>query len=65
MKLEDDTTHFCCIGCDKVKLVEKGHVTKIAYSVCDRDTQKKFFYRPHWVMLCDKCFKGEGENKDD
>jgi hypothetical protein len=65
MRLEDGTTHFQCAGCNNIRLVDEGHIIKVAYNMFDTDSQKRFFYRPHWVMLCDKCFKGEGENKDD
>lgn len=65
MRLKDGTTHFQCAGCDNIKLVDEGHIIKVAHNVFDTDSQKKFVYRPFWVMLCDKCFKGEGENKDD
>ncbi len=65
MKLEDDSTHFKCAGCSKIKLIKEGRTTKVAYSITDRNTQNSFQYRPCWVMLCDKCFRGEKKKKDD
>jgi len=62
MKLQDNSTHFQCAGCNKIKLIEYGHITKVAYSICSRDTQDKFYYNPYYVMLCDKCFEGEEKN---
>lgn len=65
MNLQDDSTHFNCEGCGKIKLVENRHITKVAFSVCDGSVQKGFPYRPYWVMLCNKCFRGGEEKKDD
>ena len=65
MNLEDGTTHFQCAGCEDIKLVGDGHITKVAHNVFDTDSQKKFVYRPFWVMLCDECFRGEKEKKND
>lgn len=65
MNLDDNSTHFSCEGCGKIRLVDSGHITKVAFSVCDSSTQKEFSYRPYWVMLCNKCFRGKEEKKDD
>jgi len=68
MKLEDDCTHFNCGGCGSVKLVKEIHKAKVARNIYDSDTQKKFYYRPYWVMLCTDCFEGNAkkeENKND
>lgn len=65
MNLEDNSTHFQCTGCEDIKLVGDGHISKVAYSVFDTDSQKKFVYRSYLVMLCDECFKGEKQKKND
>ena len=65
MNLDDDSTHFSCAGCGKIKLVENGHITKVAFSVCDGSTQNVFSYRPYWVMLCNKCLRGGKDKEND
>ncbi len=65
MKLKGDSTHFSCEGCGKIRLVEEGHITKVAFSLCNINTQDKFSQRPFWVMLCAKCFECKEEEKKD
>lgn len=65
MKLKGDSTHFSCGQCSSTRLVEDGHITKVAYSVFDIGTQDKFSYRPYWIMLCAKCFECKEEEKKD
>lgn len=55
LSLEDNSTHFGCAGCSKVKPVKKGKVTRVAYSIFDKDTMKKFGYHSYYVMVCDEC----------
>jgi len=67
MKLEE-ATHFSCDGCGKIKLTKYANKAKVAYSIHNSDTQKGFYYRPFWVMLCTECFEGgveKEESKDD
>ncbi len=65
MELEGDATHFSCGQCSSTGLVEDGHITKVAYSVFNINTQNKFSYRPYWIMLCDKCFECKEEKKEE
>jgi hypothetical protein len=62
--LEDGCTHFNCDGCNGVKLVSDVHKAKVARNVYDSDTQKKFQYRPYWVMLCTDCFEGREKKEE-
>jgi len=64
MKLEDDCTHFNCSGCNGIKLVEEIHKAKVARNIYDSDTQKQFYYRPYWVMLCTDCFEGNNKKEE-
>jgi hypothetical protein len=63
MKLEDNSTHFKCAGCSHLKLVEDGHITKVAYNIYDSDSQKEFCYYSYNVMLCTKCYECKEEEK--
>lgn len=53
--LEDNSTHFNCVGCNKIRPVKKGRITRVAYSIFDSDTIKKFCYRSYYVMVCYEC----------
>ena len=64
LKLEDDSTHFVCASCNEIKQIDCGNVVKVAYSLFNDKTQDKFYYRPYYVMLCDKCLKGEENDGD-
>ncbi len=70
MRLEDNSTHFQCAGCRSINLVKDGHITKVAYSAYDADTQREFGYYSYYVMLCSDCYECKererlGEKKDD
>jgi len=71
LRLEDDSTHFKCGGCSNIRLIEDGHIVRVAYSAWDSYTEEKFGYTSNLIMICDKCFKGgeedlkEGSNDGD
>jgi hypothetical protein len=64
LSLEDDSTHFVCASCDKIKKIEFGNIVKVAYNLYNSDTQNEFYYRPYYVMLCDKCYEGDEDDGD-
>ncbi len=64
LSLEDNSTHFNCAGCSRIKPVKKGKVTRVAYSIFDNETMKKFGYHSYYVMLCDECRGVKDKTKD-
>ena len=57
MKLKDDSTHFQCASCNKIKAIALGKILKVAYSIFEKISQTEFAYRPHLVMVCEKCLR--------
>jgi hypothetical protein len=62
MKL-NNCTHFYCNSCTKIRPLAQAHQVKVAWPIFDRGNEDKLIYNKATLLICDKCFNEEEEDK--
>ena len=56
-------SHFYCNSCTKIKPKEQAHKVKVAWPIFSRGEENKLVFNKATLLICDKCFKTEEEEK--